>query len=222
MIAFGTAIAGERQYEELALPGIERAREPDSLVLTRTGLPIARAYNGILDEAAAVPDLEALVLLHQDLELSDSSLPARARRLFSDRSVGLAGPLGARGAEPHLWLGPKKEMFGVVSSPTLERRFSSGAHEVEGVDGALMVLAPWAVRAVRFGEPADGAFHGYDVDISMRVRALGGRVLCEDIPYFHHRQPKHDFEAHRRAGIGLGRAWDPKLRPREWAPSFRL
>lgn len=222
VIAFGTAVAGEGSYEQLALPGIERARETDSLVLTRTDLPIARAYNEILEEAAAVPGLEGVVLLHQDLELSDDSLPARLRSLFRDRSVGLVGPLGARGATPHLWLGPEKEMYGVVSSPTLERRFSTGPHEVDGIDGALMVLAPWAVRGVRFGEPPERAFHGYDVDVSLRVRALGGRVICDDIPYFHHRRPKHDYEAQRRAGIALGWAWDAKLRRREWAPSFRL
>ena len=221
MIAFGVAVSDPATYERVALPGIERAAESDSLVLTRTGLSIWRAYDEIIDEAAAHPGLEALVLLHQDLELTDVSLPRRARALFGDPRAGLAGALGARNVQPHLWLA-SRELYGLVAAPGIERRFSRGRHEVEGVDGALLVLAPWVVRGLRLGEPPAGGFHGYDAELSFRVRAHGGLVLCDDIPHFHHREPKHDFEAQRHAALALARRWDPALRPREWAPSFRL
>jgi hypothetical protein len=221
MIAFGTAISDPATYAAVALPGIERAAEPDSRVLTRTGLRIRDAYNEMLEQAAALPGLEALVLLHQDLELTDGSLPRRVRRLFADPGVGLAGSLGARNVVLHRWLA-SRELYGAVFAPGLERRFSSGPREVEGVDGALLMLAPWVVRGLRFGELAGSGFHGYDVDISMRVRAHGGRVLCEDVPHYHHRAPAADHRAQAGAGVALAQAWDPALRPREWEPAFQL
>lgn len=223
MIAFGTAVSDPAAYEEEALPGIERAAEPDSAILTRAGRTIWQAYDEIMDEAAAQPALEALVLLHQDLELTDDSLPSRVRRLFRDRRTGLVGALGARDVKLHLWLA-SRELYGTVAARGIDRRFSSGSQEVEGVDGALLVLAPWVVRGLRFGEPPAGGFHGYDVDIAMRVRAHGGRVLCDDIPYFHHRDRarKNDYEAQRLAAVAMARMWDPALRPPEWAPAFQL
>jgi hypothetical protein len=221
MIAFGVAVTDRATYERFALPGIERASEPDSRLLTRQGLTIRCAYNEIMDEAAAEPRLEALVLLHQDFELTDGSLPGWARCLLADPCVGLAGSLGARNATLHLWLA-SRELYGSVAAPGVERRFSSGPQQVDGVDGALLVLAPWVVRGLRFGAVGANGFHGYDVDIAMRVRAHGGTVWCEEIPHFHHREPKHDHDAQRLAGIELARMWDPALRPPEWAPAFQL
>jgi hypothetical protein len=221
MIAFGTAVSDRATYEEVALRGIGRAAEPDSIVLSREGRPIRQAYNEMMDEAAGHPGLEALVLLHQDLELTDGSLPRRVRRIFGDRRVGLAGSLGARNVTLHLWLS-SRDLYGSVAAPGIDRRFSSGPREVDGLDGALLVLAPWVVRGLRFDEAQAPGFHGYDADISLRVRAHGGRLVCEDVPHFHHRRPKDDFEAQRDAGVALARSWDPALRPPEWGPAFQL
>ena len=221
MIAFGVAISDSAKYERFALSGIRRAAEPDSLVLTRTGTSLQNAYNSMMDEVAGRSDLEALVLLHQDLELTDDSLACRVRRIFQDRLVGLAGPLGARDVTAHLWPAAR-DLYGIFREPHAERRFSTGSQEVDGVDGILLVLAPWVVRGLRFSEALADGFHGYDVDINLRVRAHGGRVICDDIPYFHHREPSEDYDAQRQAGITLAEMWDPALRPRQWLPAFQL
>lgn len=220
MIAFGTAVTDRARYERCAAPGIERCAESDSVLLTRSGLPLQRAYNEIMTEAAARPELEALALLHQDLELTDDSLPGRARRAFRDPAVGLLGALGARGIEPHVWPAPS-ELYGTFAEPSGERRFSTGPHRVDGVDGVLLVLAPWVVRNLRFDERLADGFHGYDVDMNMRVGAYGGGAVCDDIPYFHHREPSTDFDAQRRAGVELARMWSSPLRPRQWNNAFR-
>jgi len=226
MIVFGTAISDRTTYEEIALPGIRRAAEPDSAIIVREGYDsIQRPYNEIMDEAAALPDLEALVLLHQDLELTDGSLPARIRRLSGDPRIGLIGSFGARDVRLHCGFAVAKTetLFGTASVEGFEARHSSGAHEVELVDGSLLVVSPWATRSIRFYEPLAEHFHGYDIDFSQRVRAAGGRVICDDIPYVHRmRRPYTDDDrAAYRAMCGvISRMWEPEIRPAEWAPAF--
>lgn len=226
MIAFGTAITDEVAYASIALPSIERVAEPDSVILSRSGYnSIQRPYNEMMDELARRADLEALVLLHQDLELIDPSLPERVRRVFGDPTVGLLGALGARINRLHRWLAPEGRVFGYALGPDQENvedpRISVGPHEVDAVDGALIVVAPWVVRALRFSEALAEHFHGYDVDISMRVRAHGGKVICEDIPCRHRMEIKDDYDNQAAGGIALAKMWDPALRPREWRPAFQ-
>jgi hypothetical protein len=93
---------------------------------------------------------------------------------------------------------------------------------VDAVDGALLVFAPWIVRTLRFGGRLAECFHGYDVDIGLRIRAHRGRVICHDIPALHHRELKDDFEGQQIAGVALARMWDPAIRPREWRGAFQL
>jgi hypothetical protein len=224
VIVFGTAVTDSAAYKRIALPGIERVAEEDSIVLTRTGYDsIQRPYNEMMDEVASTAGLEALVLLHQDLELVDRDLPMRTRRVFADPRVGLLGALGGRAARLHCWLVPD-QVFGFALGPDhmdQELRLTTGPHEVDGLDGALLILAPWVVRSIRFGESPAGHFHGYDVDLSARVRAAAGRVICEDIVCRHHMERKYDFDEQQAAGMALAQMWDPTLRPREWEPAFQ-
>lgn len=225
MIAFATAISDPAVYERVALRGLGRVAEPDARLLTRSGYEtIQRPYNELLDEAAELPGLEAVVLLHQDLELLDDSLPGRLRRAFRDRSVGLFGVLGGRLSRLHCWLAPDRAFgfaIGPNPRPLRDPRITVGPHEVDGLDGALIALAPWVVRGIRFSEPA-GRFHGYDVELGLRVRARGGKLICEDVPCRHHTTLKHDYDAQRQAGVALARSWDPTIRPPEWAAAFQL
>lgn len=219
MIAFGAAVTDRATYERIALPGIRRAAEPDSAILTRHDRDsIQRPYNEMLDEAAALPGLEALVLPHQDVELLDDSLPERVRQVFADPQVGLVGPLGGVGSKAHCWLWPERG-YGTMN-PGL-RPPVAGSQEVDALDGALLVLAPWVVRTLRFDERLAECFHGYDVDIALRVAAHGGKVICRDIPARHRRQPRDEHEAQRVAGVALARMWDPSIRPREWQAAFQ-
>ena len=80
MLAFAAAITKPEQYASCALPGIRRSAEPDSVFLDgpATGT-IFESYNAILDRAAALDDLEALILVHQDAELDTPGFPAIVR-----------------------------------------------------------------------------------------------------------------------------------------------
>lgn len=221
MIVFGTAVSDRATYERFALPGIRRAAEPNSVVLANEGYDsIQRPYNMLMEEAGARDDLEALVLLHQDFELTDDSLVRRIRPLLADRRAGLVGSLGGRGVSLHRWT-ETTDLYGTAVIPGGARRFSSGAQRVDVVDGSLLVVAPWVVRALRFDEALAENFHGYDIDLCLRVRAMGGAVICDDIPYFHHMSQREDHDSVRLAGIRLARMWEPALRPREWESAFQ-
>jgi len=222
MIAFGTAVTDPEMYSRVGRASIDRVAEPDSVVLVREGFDsIQEPYNELLDEATALPGLEALVLLHQDIELTDDSLLERARPLLSDPRTGAIGPLGWRGMDLHRW-SESGERLGRSVGPGVDIHHSAGPVEVEILDGVLLVLAPWVVRSVRFDPRFATDFHGYDADFSMRVRAAGGRLFCSDLPYHHHMaRPWRDRAQFIRASVALARMWDPALRPLEWAPDFR-
>src|SRR4051794_19594577 len=104
MLAFGCAITRRDIYARCAQRGIERVREPDSVVLE---LPSAStlfsAYNALLDQAAALEGLEALVLVHQDAEIVSEDFCAQARRALADPQVGVAGCAGAIGVHSIAW-----------------------------------------------------------------------------------------------------------------------
>lgn len=221
MLLFGTAVSSVDLYERIGLPSIQRIAEPGSRILTRVGYDsIQRPYNEMLDEACAEPDLEALVLIHQDLELTDGSLAKRIRPLLTDPRTGLIGLMGGRGVPPHRWAS-WEDRYGRSVGPGVDIRHTHGPQEVEFVDGMLLVLAPWVVRSLCFDERLAADFHGYDLDFGFRVRAARGRVFCVDAPYFHHIPvPWRDRAEFVRAGVRLAKRWDPALRPPEWQPSF--
>ena len=104
MIAFGCAITEPRVFDRHAGPGIDAVAEPDSARFAfRATSSIFRSYNLILDRAAARDDLEALVLVHQDTELTDPELlrqgPRGARRSGRRRSSAASEP---RRAQPRV------------------------------------------------------------------------------------------------------------------------
>jgi len=218
MIAFGTAVASESTYRARALPGIRLVAEPDSLVLApgeHGSLQVA--YNRILDEAGGYQDLEALVLLHEDVEVVDREFMSKLRRRVSEADVAVVGVVGARGVRSLAWW--EADCFGRVGAPAL---LSSGRIEFPGgtpqdvdvVDGLLMALSPWAVRQLRFDEAFAQYFHGYDVDFCFQARALGRRVVVDDLAVVHHAAwaPRYG-EQWIRSAVALKRKWGAS-----WAP----
>lgn len=210
MIAYGVCIGSDERFARLAEPGILRAAGPDPVVLKRwEQKSIFAGYNSILDEARELPDLEALVLLHDDTELQDAGFEAKLRELFSDSSIGLAGAIGASHvtslawweAERHgraSWNGPQGE------GPRVDD-FGAETVDVDCVDGFLLVLSPWVVRNLRFDDHTFDGFDGYGVDFSFSVRRSGKRVVVSDFPLHHHDRPRD-----RRGSLQANVRWRAK------------
>ena len=93
----------------------------------------------LLDTLAAHEDLEALVLVDQDIEIADRDFCAKVRSALADPDVALVGCSGATGIEGPAW------WDGTVSAAPLVRRYRQyGGGELNG-----FVLAPAAARARR-------------------------------------------------------------------------
>ena len=104
MIIFGTAITSPEQYEKWAEPGIRRVMEPDSkLFAHQTTGSLFRNYNLMLDLARDEPDLEALVIVHQDAELLGPDFCSHVREAMSDPDAAIAGCVGAIGVRSIAW-----------------------------------------------------------------------------------------------------------------------
>jgi GT2 family glycosyltransferase len=226
VIAFGVAVNNERLYRRAADPTIAALAEPDSLVIAKRGYgSITEPYNEILGEAGARDDLEAVVLLHQDAEITESGFLERVRYRLLDPRVGLVGGWGARrcGPSAHWWAG---EVIGRTSFPAYsptECWPTQGPHYADVADGYLLVVSAAVARKVRFDSQLSEAFHGYDVDFSFRVRARGYRVVIEEFSNIHHSVGAVPNDPRWPAGADIIRqTWSPMFWPAAWRGSAPL
>lgn len=197
MIAFAACIADRDKFTRYALPGLRRAMEPGSAFAElETTTSIHEAYNEALEHFAAVDELEALVLLHEDVELFDPAFGTLVRDAFADPEVAIVGAVGARGVRSLAWW--EGEMAGCVDETRGRIDHGFADINVDSVDGLMLVLSPWAVRNLRFDTETFSGFHAYDVDICFSARAAGKRVVVAHLPLMHH----------TKGGYGDKSAWD--------------
>jgi hypothetical protein len=245
MIAFGCSITDLEQYESYAEPGIRLAAEPDSHVMPhQAASSIFRSYNILLEQAAKLPDLEALVLVHQDAEIADPDFCAKLRRALADPDVGVVGCVGAVGVRSIAW------WEGSVTWASFTHRYSemgggdlpaltwkkdetppfARTGEVDTIDGFVMCMSPWVVQNIRFDETL-GQLHGYDFDFCLQVREAGRKVVTADFKVVHNHSlelvsnPDTWVEAHMRIaekwegrmlnGDGPGTDWKMRARRAE-------
>ncbi len=227
MIAFGSPITQRDVYDRCAAPGISRAREDDSVVLAGPAKgSIFESYNELLEQAAALDDLEALVLIHQDTEIVDVDFAAKVRDAVADPDVGLVGCVGSIGVRSIAW------WEGSVTQASFIHRYHEHGGgdvqafswawgdapayarlgEVETLDGFLLVLSPWVVRNLRFDE-ALGRLHGYDLDFCLQVREAGKKVITADVRAIHHHSldPISEPEEWIKAHIDIAEKWDGRM-----------
>jgi hypothetical protein len=226
MIVFGASITDPEVYARCAEPGVRLAAEPDTEVIANAAAgSIFRSYNLILDAAGARPDLEALVLVHQDAEIADPRFCAKVREALADPDVGVAGCVGAIGVRSIAWwegsvtwasfahrygeLGGG-ELPGFAWNGELPAYARTG--EVDTVDGFVLALSPWAVRSLRFDESL-GQLHGYDFDFCLQARAAGRKVVTADFKVVHHHSLDliGDTESWIQAHMRVAEKWDGRM-----------
>ncbi|HKJ36330.1 MAG TPA: glycosyltransferase [Solirubrobacterales bacterium] len=222
------AIGSEEKYRGIALPGIERARDPEAPLVELHGrTSIFSAYNEILDEFAADPTIEVAVLIHEDTEIRDRFFEDKVRWALNDPLVAIVGTIGAVGVQGIDWW---VHDYGVGSTvlqpidpevlyetPLLDGSEVSGmgsSGEVDMVDGYLLAFSRWAIKELRFDEETLGpGFHGYDADICFQARERGRKVLAVEMDVAHHRNsvgPSGYREDWLRAQVAFRRKWEER------------
>jgi len=196
LIAFGSAIIDPDAYISYARPGIDAAAEVGATVFAFEAVgTVCRSYNLLLDAAARLDDLEALVLVDQHVELQDPELCAKVRAALSDPDVAVAGWMGGSGARSVAWwegrisVGDVLVQFNEYGGGRLPAcswtAVGPAPAEVDAVDGRLVALSPWAVRNLRFDESLHLGV-GFDVDYCRQARAAGRKVVTAAFRAVHH------------------------------------
>ena len=231
MIAFGSAINDPELYERCAAPGLSLAAEPNSKIIPVGSAALGQAsicrnYNLLLEQAAELDDLEALVIVHQDAEIVDPDFTEKLRGALADTEVGVVGCAGAVGVRNIAWWDGS-----VTAGSFLHRYPEFGGGEIKGatwdsehdypftrmgevetIDGFMMALSPWAVRNLRFDESL-GQLHGYDFDFCQQVRAAGKKVVTAHLRVIHHHSLDliGDLDGWMAAHQRVAEKWDGKL-----------
>lgn len=227
MIAFGCSITDPELYRRYAEPGIRLAAEPNSEILAYSAAgSLFRSYNLLMERAAQLEGLEALVLVHQDAEITDRDFVLKLRAAIEDPDVGVVGCVGALGVRSIAWwegsvtwasFTHRYEELGGGELPAFAwdgRDLPGYAHigEVDTVDGFVLCLTPWTLAHIRFDESL-GQLHGYDLDLCLQVRAAGHKVATADFKVIHHHSlelvgdPEGWIQAHER----LAEKWDGRM-----------
>jgi SAM-dependent methyltransferase len=184
VIVYAACVGDPEKYNRICLPGLARVAGPDDVVIeAEHPRSIFAAYNEVLDAVRERDDLEALVLLHEDTQVTDPRFPEIVREQMTEPGVAIVGTVGARAIEGLSWW--ESERFGKVRETRGVLDFGGGTHEVDTVDGLVMALSPWAIRNLRFDEDAYSGFDAYDADICAQARAAGKRVVVTELPVAH-------------------------------------
>lgn len=162
---------------------------------------IADAYNTILD-AYQDDSFDALVLQHDDLEITDPEADNKFLEALSDPAVALVGIAGGSARTGMAWW--NVDPIGHQKTDAMMIDFGVRTGDVDLLEGSLLVFSPWAVRNLRFDSRP--GFHSYD-EIAMRVhRTYNKRVVVVDVDTHHHTGLGFDDEA-SQAGWLSGDIW---------------
>ena len=215
VLLFGTCTSGQgERYACVTEPAIRAVMKDGDLVLRRSGDGgIASTYNDFLREARAHPDCEAVVLLHDDVQILDPNFRSKVLAGVSEDGAGVIGAIGARGLRSAEWW-TARHRVGRVHESRQHIEFEGVRGDVDVVDGLMLVLAPAAFSVLDFDERVAPQFHGYDVDYCLQARAAGLRVSVVPIDLLHRTKGGFgDKAAFDRTADSLAAKWPSFIRP---------
>lgn len=177
MMAYGTCVGSWEKLRRNVIPRV--VGRPLFALSGQTQLTVA--YNTILD-AYKGRGLDAVILLHDDLDMVDPDAEAKFLAALADPDVALAGVCGGKGDKTLAWW--ESETVGRQMTDSGMLDFGSRTGDVAFIEGSVMAFSPWAVENLRFDERYPG-FLGYD-DVCLTAREMGKRVTVADVDTHHH------------------------------------
>lgn len=151
------------------------------LIITWNQTSITRAYNTIAGVARR-ENWEMLVLLHDDLELTDPDAEEKLYAAATQPDVALVGVAGGHDNGTLAWWNGSTVGRQLTDSRMLD--FGPRTGDVTLLEGSLLALSRWAIEELEFDETFTG-FHGYD-EIAKHACALDRRVVVADVDTHHH------------------------------------
>lgn len=186
MFVFGVRIDAQEVFDRHCLPAISAYGGSDATLLTSHDTPIAATYNAMLDSCVGLPDVEAVVLLRENVEITDPDFVAKVRAAFAaDPRLAVLGPADPGGAPPRWWQAPRRAAALGGHEDDANPGHTVG-RDVDSVDGACMILRPEPAARLRFDDATFTGPSGYDVDFCFRMRGLGHRVAVAPIAVVQH------------------------------------
>ena len=178
VVAYGCCVGSWDKFH------VNVARDHKEILALSNQPSIAVAYNKIL---ATYQDrgLDALVLLHDDLEITDSRAEEKFLLALTEPDVALVGVAGGTPDPPSItwWENGSRIGHQMTDSGMLD--FGERSGDVLFIEGSIMVLSPWAIENLRFDTRYRG-FLGYD-DICVTAKLVHGkRVVVADVDTHHH------------------------------------
>lgn len=165
------------KFNRYVAPQIEKRR-----AIAKFGYDgIVQPYNEILDTVQGWDDVEALILLHDDLEMLDPDGERKLVEPLVDPDVAMTGVAGGGFNSIYWW------NWNPIGHQQTDNRlidFGRREGEVTLLEGSIMALSPWFIQNLRFDDRFTW-FHGYD-EIGMQVRAAGKKALVMDVDTHHH------------------------------------
>jgi hypothetical protein len=210
MIAFGICVGPSDRFERVCQPALTALAPDCEVVALRQQRSIASAYNQILDRYVGRTDIQAVVLIHDDVELVDTTWQQTLLSALTAPDVAIVGVIGASGRGGMAWF-TRQHKFGHVTEPHNSYDFERTPTAVDVLDGLFLAMSPWAIENLRFDEHRYPAFHGYDSDICAQARAQGREVLVSPIDVVHHTAgafgSTRSYEDWIRAGLAWRLRW---------------
>lgn len=176
MIGYGCCVGSWNKFTRNVAPRTEN--RPLVALYGQTQLTVA--YNTVLD-AYRGRGMDAVILLHDDLEIVDPDAEAKFLDALDD-DVAMVGVCGGKGDQTLAWWDSPTIGHQMTDSGLLD--FGTRTGDVAFIEGSIMVFSPWAVEHLRFDTGYPG-FLGYD-DICLTARQAGKRVVVADVDTHHH------------------------------------
>lgn len=203
-VAYGCVTNSLERVQRYVLPRV--GDRPLTLLWNQTSM--TTAYNRILDSHRWDPP-DVLILVHDDLELTDPVAEEKFAEALRIHDVELVGVAGGYGVEAHglAWWNARTVGHQLTDSRMLD--FGPRTGFVTSLEGSVMALGPWGVRNIRFDETFTG-FHGYD-DIGMCVNVTHRKsVWVADVDTHHHTSLGFDSPASEVAWLEADRKFRRK------------
>lgn len=176
MIGYGCCVGSWQKFHQFVAPKV--AGKPVIAISGQRSISVA--YNKILNAFYHhEPRLEAVVLLHDDLEMVDPFVEEKIRQAIAP-DVGL---IGVAGGGRSMWWWEHNPIGHQITDTRVVEFGDTRAGDVEMIEGSFMVFTARALKLLRFDERYE--FLGYD-DVCLTARDLDMRVVVANITTHHH------------------------------------